>query len=243
MFENVVNIPQKVNSPILEAVLEVRYDCQFPGEALYGLLFDIFNEFPNKEEHALPILQIPSQIRFNDPNFKYQPYYRASNNGFAFAIGPYSIIFSALQPYKGWTEWKRFFNPLLETIKSRGIIGSVERIGLRTFDVFDNNIFDKINAKLIISDKTIETNPTSFFTEFEQENIHVRLNLGNQAIINGQPTTNSLIDIDCIYFFNCEGNAFFSAYQEVLEKAHLVNKKIFFGLLKQNLLTSLNPEY
>ena len=242
MFEDVI-IPQKIESPILEATFEIRYDCPYPGEALYGLLFDIFDKFPHKEDHALPILQMPPQIRSLDPNLKYQPYYRALNDGFAFAIGPSSIIFSALKPYRGWTEWKDFFYPILDTIKEKKIIRSVQRIGLRTFDLFNGNIFNKINAKLTIADRAIDTSPTSVFTGFDQGEVHVLLNIGNAANANGQQTKDSLIDIDCIYLFDCEASEFFLSFKEVLEKAHLVNKQVFFGLIKQELLSSLNPEY
>jgi len=242
MFEDVI-IPKRIESPIQEAVFEIRYSCPYPGEALYGLLFDIFKNFPNKEDHAIPINQIPLQIRLHDLSFKYQPYYRALDNGFSFAVGPNSIIFSAFKPYRGWTEWKNFFYPILDVIGKKEIINSVERIGLRTFDLFDGNIFDKINAKLTITDRTIETNPTAFFTEFDQGEVHVLLNLGNNAYVNGQITKDSLIDIDCIYWFNCPASDFFSSYREILEKAHLANKQVFFGLIKQELLSSLSPEY
>jgi uncharacterized protein (TIGR04255 family) len=242
MFED-VKIPKKIESPIQEAVFEIRYLCPCPGEALYGLLFDIFKDFPNEEGHALPILQIPQQIKLIDPNLKYQPYYRALKDGYAFAIGPRSIIFSALKPYRSWTEWKSFFSPILDTIKKKEIIRSVERIGLRTLDLFDGNIFDKINAKLTIADKIIDSSPTSFFTELDQGPVHVLLNLGNAANVNGQATRNSLIDIDCICQFNCDANVFFSSYQEKLEKAHSVNKQFFFGLMKEELVSTLKPEY
>ena len=242
MFED-VEIPKKIDSPIQEATFEIRYDCSYPDEALYGLLFGIFEKFPHKEDHALPILQIPPQIRSIDPNLKYQPYFRAFNDGFAFAIGPYSIVFSALKPYRGWTEWKGFFYPILNTIEEKKIICSVERIGLRMFDLFSGNIFNKINAKLTIADRIIDTSPTSFFTEFDQGEVHVLLNIGNAADVNGQPTKDSLIDIDCIYWFDFEASKFFLSIKEVLEKAHLANKQVFFGLIKQELLSSLNPEY
>jgi len=242
MFEE-ITIPKKIESPIQEAVFEIRYDCPYPGEALYGLLFDIFKDFPDKEDHALPILQMPQQIRLIDPNLKYQPYYRAFRDGYAFAVGPHSIVFSALKPYRGWTEWKSFFYPILDTIREKKIIRSVERIGLRTFDLFDGNIFDKINAKLTIADRTIDSSPTAFFTEFDEGSVHVLLNLGNAAAVNGQTARKSLIDINCICLFNGEVNGFFSSYKETLEKAHQVNKQVFFGLIKQELLSSLNPEY
>jgi uncharacterized protein (TIGR04255 family) len=243
MFED-SKIPKKIESPIQEAVFEIRYDCPCPGDALYGLLFDIFKNFPNEEGHALPILQMPQQIRLIDPNLKYQPYYRAFRDGYAFAVGPHSIVFSALKPYRGWTEWKNFFYPIVDTIKEKNIIRSVERIGLRTFDLFDENIFGKINAKLTIADKIIDSCPTSFFTEFDEGSVHVLLNVGNNTVtVNGQAAKKSLIDIDCICWFNCEVNDFFIQYKDKLEKAHLVNKQVFFGLMKQELLASLKPEY
>ena len=243
MFKD-IRIPKNIDSPILEAIFEIRYAPSCPGEALYGLLIDdVFSKFPNNENHTLPILEIPPQIRNIDPNLKFQPYYRASKDGFAFAIGPHSIVFSALRPYLGWTEWTDFFSPILETIKKKNIIHSVERIGLRTLDLFNGNILDKINANLTIADKAISTSPTSFFTEFEQDDVRVLLNIGNAANVNGQPTKDSLMDIDCIRWFNCEANVFFSTYKEVLEKAHSANKQVFFGLMNQELLTSLNPEY
>jgi uncharacterized protein (TIGR04255 family) len=95
----------------------------------------------------------------------------------------------------------------------------------------------------MIGDKTIDTSPTSFFTEFDQGTVHILLNIGNAAGINGQPTKDSLIDIDCIYNFNCKAGEFFLSYKEELKKAHLANKEVFFGLIKDDLLSSLNPEY
>jgi uncharacterized protein (TIGR04255 family) len=242
MFED-VKIPKKIDSPIKEAIFEIRFAGNLPGEALYGMLYDIFKDFPNKETHALPIMQIPQQMREIDQNLRYQPYYRAVSKNFAFAVGPRSVVFSALEPYSGWTDWTNFFSPIVDSIKGKGIIQKVERIGLRTLDIFDGNIFDSINAGLTVDNKIISTSPSSFFTEFDQDKTHIVLNIGNAANINGLPTKNSLIDIDCICQFNCDANFFFDSYKGVLEKAHLSNKQVFFGLLKQDLLASLKPEW
>jgi len=242
MFKD-VKCPESIDSPIQEAILEIRYEGNYPADALYGVLFEIFDKFPDRENHALPLLQIPPQLRSVDPSFKYQPYYRAFDNGFAFAIGPHTIVFSALQPYCGWSKWKEFFIPKLEKIEQLKIIRYVERIGFRTLDVFNGNIFDKINTKFIVNDNIITTSPTTFFTEFDQNGVRVLLNIGNAAFVNGQPTKNSLIDIDCINWFNCEADNFFLAFNDSLEKVHKENLQVFFGLLNHNLLTSLNPVY
>jgi uncharacterized protein (TIGR04255 family) len=110
MFEN-AKIPRNlVNSPISEAVFEIRYEGKYPGEALYGVLFDIFEQFldeagtPDQKVEVLPILQIPQQLRDMDPGLHYQPFYRVRDKNLAFSVGPHSIIFSVSKPYTGWTN-------------------------------------------------------------------------------------------------------------------------------------------
>jgi len=239
-----VKIPKKIDSPIKEAVFEVRYEGEVPGEALYGILFDIFKDFPNQAQ-SLPILQIPPQMREADVNLRYQPFYRAitTDKKFVFSVGPRSILFSALEPYDGWTAWTNFIYPKIETIRSKGIIKKVERIGLRTLDLFDANIFGSINAELLLNGQKINTSPSSFFTEFAQNGVTVRLNVGNAANVNGEPTKKSLIDIDCIYQIDSDAVSFFKSYREKLNKMHEANKAVFFGLIKETLLKDLNPEF
>jgi uncharacterized protein (TIGR04255 family) len=242
MFEE-VKIPKKIDSPINEAVFEIRYEGNFPGEALYGVLFDVFEQVSPQKAEVLPIMQIPAPMRDMDPNLRYQSFYRTRNNNFAFSVGPRSIVFSALKPYVGWSAWVRFFQTIVSKIKDKNIIKKVERIGLRTFDVFDGNIFGRINANLSIREDAICTSPSSFYTEFDLAETRIILNVGNAANVNGEPTQNSLIDIDCIHQFNCNAEDFFLSYGEYLDKAHDANKQVFFGLLKDELLNQLNPVY
>ena len=233
MFES-VRIPKKLaHSPIDQAVFEIRYDGDYPGEALYGVLFEVFKNFPDNDIAELPIMQFPKYIRENDPSLRYQVYYKVSNEQFVFAIGPHSIVFLAQKPYPGWDEWKLFFKPIINEIKKKEIIRFVERISLRYSNIFAVNIFNQINAGLTIAGKSIITNPVFFCVEFDQNEIH--------TIIN--PITNSLIDVDCINTLDCNAEHFYSSYQDVIEKIHQVNENVFFGLLKEELLNSLKPEY
>jgi uncharacterized protein (TIGR04255 family) len=242
MFES-VKIPKRLaDSPIREAIFEIRYDGNYPGEALYGLLFAIFDQFPNKDMAELPIMQIPKQIRDTDPNLRYEPFYAVSNSAFQFSIGHHSIIFSSFRPYGGWEVWNQFFTPIMANIQNANIIKKVERIGLRYFNLFEGNVFKHINARLMLEETIVTTMPSSFHTEFDNENIHTILNVGNAANVHGKQTNQSLIDIDCIYALNCDDKQFFSSYQEVIEKTHKMNERVFFGLLKEDFLNMFNPE-
>jgi uncharacterized protein (TIGR04255 family) len=241
---NDVKIPGRIDSPVNEAVFEIRYNGNFPGEALYGILYKVFEQFPGQKAEELSIMQIPQQIREADPVLRYQCFYRAVKDQFAFSIGPHSIVFSAFRPYTSWTEWNQFFSSIIKEIQGKKILNTIERIGLRYFDVFEGNIFGQINTAFSVDGQPIVSSPTSFNTQFNLDEIQVVLNIGNAAIVNGIQTNNSLIDIDCIYSFdNCISADFFTSYKDALEKAHLVNKRVFFGLLKPDFLTTFHPEY
>lgn len=247
MFE-LVKVPKKLASspPINEALFEIRYDGRYPEEALYGMLFDVFEPFPHKSTSEFPMMQIPKMIRDHDPTLRYQALYKVENDQFAFSIGPHSIVFFSLKPYPGWDDWTQFFNSILEKIKSKEIIKTVERIGLRYFNLFDGNIFDRINVELILAGNSVNARPSSFCTAFDnaQYGIHTILNVSNDTIINNDTTQKTLIDVDCVYQFgNCPAEKFFSTYQGALEETHHVNEKVFFGLLKDSLLNTFKPEY
>jgi len=243
MFES-VRIPKKlVHSPIDQAIFEIRYEGNYPGEALYGILFDIFEQFPNKDMAELPVMQLPKQIRDNDPNLRYQAFYSVANEKYAFSVGPHSIVFSALKPYPGWVVWKQFFNQIIIKIREKNIIKTVERIGLRYFNLFNTSIFDQINALLSIAGNPVTINPGFFCVEFDQGKIHTILNVKNAIIKNDIQAPNSLIDIDCINKLDCDNQLFFSSYQDIIDETHQVNERVFFGLLKENLLNGFEPEY
>ncbi|MDR1149457.1 MAG: hypothetical protein LBK66_12590 [Spirochaetaceae bacterium] len=95
----------------------------------------------------------------------------------------------------------------------------------------------------MLGKEPVKSSPASFYTEFDKGKIHAALNIGNAALINGNQTGNSLIDIGCIYNLNCDAETFFSSYKNILEETHHMSEQIFVGLLKEELLKSLNPEY
>lgn len=240
MFES-VRIPKKLaNSPINEAVFEIRYDGNFPGEALYGVLFDVFKQFPNNDQAVLPIMQFPKQILDQDPNLRYQPFYRVSDGKFTFSIGPHSIVFSSLKPYAGWVAWSAFFGSIITIIQEKNIIKTVEQIGLRYINLFDSNIIENINAGLILDGNQINTKHWFLCTTFTEGKIVITLNAGNVVAIT---SNQSVIDVDGMYTFKCNAGVFFSSYQNILEETHKVDERVFFGLLKEDLINTFNPEY
>jgi uncharacterized protein (TIGR04255 family) len=77
----------------------------------------------------------------------------------------------------------------------------------------------------------------------KREKAFVRLAIGNNAMakIAEEPRYGSVLDIDVS--FNSEEFTLFDGIIERLGEAHLFAKQIFFGLLKEEFLDTLEPEY
>ena len=121
MFDN-VRIPIKLKkSPIKQAIIEIRYNGTYIEAALYGLLIDVFSKFEKHNIQQTPFLQLPQELRENDPNLKYQATYQGiqmsdTNGKYVFGIGAHVITFSVLDTYTTWSDWTKFFEPILKTV-------------------------------------------------------------------------------------------------------------------------------
>lgn len=243
-----MKIPVKLNKPtIKEACLELRYESELPLPVLCGAIYNILEKIKeeNQQIQSLNDNQIPDYIRENDPNFRYSPRYRiVSEKNFTVAMGTHVIIFSILDNYPGWKAWKESFENVIKEVSNIGFIKSVTRIGLRYIDYLTGNVIDKLNIKAEVCSEAIQKDsPVSLYTMFEKENNKINLNVNNFSLKqnNNEPIT--LVDIDCYKEMNIEAKDFFGKENEIFEEMHNSNKEIFFGLLKQDLLESLEPSY
>ncbi len=240
-------LPLKINPcPIVESVFEIRYSSTFPSDAVFGIIYTSVQEhFPEKTPQALPILQLPEAVRSQDPNLKYQSYYRFSSKNLSLSIGPRVLTFSNTKPYMGWNKWSKFFLDVLSKIQSTHIIDKVERIGLRYINIFTTTILDKINVQIKISENALKNESTNLRTEMVDSGFIKVLQIGNcvNVTINNKRSVGSMIDIDCLHNINDTSDAFFRDHKDLIEIAHKKEKELFFYLLRESFLATLNPEY
>jgi uncharacterized protein (TIGR04255 family) len=224
--------------PILDALLEVRFSSKINSNAVFGLIYNVLQKDFEKVE-SLPILQIPDVVRTSDPNFKYKPYYRVSNNNFVIQIGPDVISISSFPKYVGWDLFSKTIFDVLQKIEKIGIINKIERIGIRYVNFFENNIFDKINLKVRIGSDNILYKNTIVRTEIGHGEFSSTLQIANNALNNGR--LGSIIDIDTFTISNLE--TFFDKKTEFVNNGHIKEKELFYSLLQNDFLKTLNPKY
>ena len=239
-----MKIPIKIDPcPILEAIVEIRFDCNFPDEAVFGIIYSAFQkEFGDVEK--LPILQLPDAIRSVDPNLKNKPHYKLSNENYIVQIGPKVFSIANIKEYVGW---KVFSKQIIKTFKSLyelGIITNTYRFGLRYINVFDSlNIYK--NSKLVVSlnKQNLSDHEINLTSNMKTGKFISRLLMANQTKVEmkaqGKIVKGSIVDID-VYL---EDNIPFDNFEDLLYEAHEEEKKLFFSLLNNDYLASLNPEY
>ena len=238
-------LPKQINPcPINQAVVEIRFNSYLPPDAIFGVIFNKLKD-SYKDEGGLPILQIPAAVRNQDPNLLFQPHYKLIKDCYILQVGPKVISLAITdQNYTTWESYYSEIHEVFEKVKEIGFISEVLRVGLRYINLFVDDIWDNINISVKISDDEIQGDEIFLRTLLDKGEYKVNLQTGNQLKLedNNQVVGRaSVIDIDT--FILDDKIAFFSNMKEILWNAHQVEKEIFFGLLKDNFLKSLSPEY
>lgn len=236
-----VRLPKKISPcPILEAIVELRFDSPFPADAIFGIIYNAFKaEYPNVQE--LPILQLPEIVRNKDQILKYKPYYKLSNDDkFLFQVGARTISLVSLNPYSGWGVFFGKIKNVVQRIKELEIVSAYSRVGIRYINGFDCNILEKINLSLNMTGKSFIDLDSSIRLEVPTGKFISTLQIANNAQVTkvGAITKGSVIDIDT-YIDNPASDII-----DLIENGHSEEKKLFYTLLKEEFVKQeLNPEY
>lgn len=238
---NSMKLPKKITPcPIIDSLLEIRFDTNLPTDAIFGIVYNsIKDKYKNVEN--LPILQLPEPVRRKDPNLKFKPYYKISNDNYVIQIGADVLTISSYPKYTGWIAFQKEINYFLLKINELAIIDNISRIGLHVIDFFpETEIFSESKISITFDENIIESNNSLFRTEFShKDNIKSILNISNNASFNLKK--GSLIDIDT--YVETKQSLNIDQILPQISQIHDTEKELFFSLLKNDFINKFNPEY
>jgi uncharacterized protein (TIGR04255 family) len=238
-----VKIPKRITPcPIVEAIVEIRFETSFPSDAIFGILYTKLSE-KYKNYEKLPILQMPEFIRLQDPELKYQPYYKLLDDNFWVQIGSNVISISNVETYAGWDTFSQRVKEVIRYLSDSKIVTKITRFGIRYIDFFKLDIFEKINLKITLNENLFLAERISFQSSIIKDNSLINLQISNNVNVsmNGIDSMGSIIDIDT--YVNDLGLNFLNQENDILEISHQKEKELFFEILDEKFLESLSPEY
>ena len=236
-------LPKEIKPcPIVEAIIDVSFKASVPEDAVFGIVFNSVKSF-YPEFVKLPIIQLPETIRSSDPTLKYLPHYQFSNDTFLFQLGPRKMSFHCSGEYVGWKDFSSHFYEVLDAISLINLVDIVHRTGIRYINFFESDVFKNINLKILMNENPMEAKQIVLNAEIEDGKFINRLQVVHTGTltVNSMEKTGSIIDIDTFHMEDLSD--FFDIYRELIEEGHTAEKKLFFSLLKEDYLESLNPHY
>lgn len=236
------DLPIKIDPcPIKEAVFELRFGSNIPEDAIFGIVFNQFKDDYNNTATPLPILEIPTIVRNQDPNLMFAAHYKMDSEFFTMQIGPRVISLANVKKYIGWEEFEAKIIDLYQRLQSIDVLTSLDRLALRYINIFpDINIFHKSSVSVTIDSKPLSAPSINLATQLENNSVTsgVRIISGAQAQLSDGIITGSIIDID-----SSMQNVTSSNFKEYLNKVHDEEKRLFYQIVGSQHLSELNPEY
>jgi uncharacterized protein (TIGR04255 family) len=244
--ESAVKLPTKIEpTPLVEAVVDVRFLPRIPPAAVFGFVYGLIQESYG-EFSSLPILQLPEQMRDHDPNLHFQPLYRMQNGPFVLQMGPRILNVAAIDSgYPGWSLFSAEVLRLFDILAHHGVIDSVTRVGMRYINYFAFNIFEFSNFSVTLMGTALTKEKVLLRVEFPDDNLVTVLQITNGGRVHGvaEAREGSIIDLDTYAVKpNFAGNMT-EDFRSLIHAEHSIIKKRFFSGLKDEYLNSLNPHY
>jgi len=237
-------LPIKITpDPILESLVELKFETSIPQDAVFGIIYHALSEvFPGKAEN-LPILQIPSDIRDQDPNLRFKPVHRIKYNNFYLQLGPRVVVISNIKQYQGWKEFSELIVKVFQKIVKLNIISKWVDYTLRYINFFSFNILEQSNISLAVGCPGRPYRHAQIVTEIEESGfIHVLKVINNATIsFDNKKLFGSTIDIST--HKKIDDGDLVGSFRKLLNDSHKIEKKMFFDLLNEDYIQSLNPQY
>ena len=237
ILDNNKQIPKKITPDrIKDSVIEIRYVPKLPFEVLIGIFFNALDESY--------IYSVKPRVHSLSMDANSALFY---NEFIKLQLLPNSFVFNCMDKYIGWDIYKEEINKVFRQIYSDKYIHQFTRIGVRYVSEYEGmDLRSCVNFDFTFGMPDIVSSSYSFQSEFYYNGMKAILNLHNNIRIlkektEGNSPFSSLIDIDVI---NENFNEIsIDNLMDKIEVTHLRQKEIFFTVLRDEFLKTLNPEY
>jgi|GEM_PF-5316588 len=238
-----MKLPNKISpDPLLSSIVEIRLNFGLDRDKVLNTIYPLFAE----KYKDFRYIGLPPELKTQGKIF-HKPDYQMSNDKFSLSFSEDVILFENLGEYPLWGAYFSNIKEDLKKIASLVNVNSINRVGVRYISIFPNakSIRDvcRIQFKFNIP---IDFNhgKNVVHSTLSKDDISLLLRIHEDASANKQnkPYTGLLIDIDASQTQNLVQEINDPLYK-VIDYLHSKEKELFFSVLNEEFIKSLNPEY
>lgn len=249
-MENIaVSYPESLsNDPILEALIEVRFEKS--GQLVEITLASFLSHWPELIPSRVADA-VPEQLMDMHPALKYKTGYElvdANIPNFILRLGGQSISIHATRPYMSWKKYFPLIEKTVNTLNKIILPLKITRIGLRYINVFEAemhhvNSLNDLSVNLSINEHENSDKFNAIYTKKINDNASINVRVATPNFIEGEipPMTVALLDIDVYspdhHIFNGADDALMW-----IQSAHDYEKMAFFESVKTHVITKWNED-
>jgi uncharacterized protein (TIGR04255 family) len=234
--------PKKISPDLLkDSIVEIRFTTKLEQRLLIlGLLSRSLSDKGFKLMTSSGDSQKPKGGQITVNLLPTQPTFY--NDHITCKITPLGFMFNCKEKYIGWEKYKVEIASIINSVEEVGIVSSYYRVGLRYINTISSGlVFAKTSDNIKVTFKDFEIQNTNLKTEILQEEFKILVNIGDDYVIQTSQEKVSLFDIDVIHE-KPDGYASADELLIVLDDCHTKEKQLFFTLLNENFVATLNPE-
>jgi len=243
-----MKVPSKITPDrIRDSIVQVFFQSGIPFEPLIGIIYSALTKagwkYANRPNQSQLQKGLIIEFASTQQHFFIKDQIRLE------LFSNQSIAFNCNNNYIGWDSYSKYIREVFDALYAAGHFKNFSRVGIRYISEFSNiDILEKINFKVSSPDVEGTISNSSYRFTFQEKDVLKTINIASKLPVNAllaeanEPVKFvSLIDVDIVQAnLNCQKiDELFST----IDSLHIVEKKIFFGMLSDEYLQTLNPEY
>jgi uncharacterized protein (TIGR04255 family) len=228
---------------IIDSVVEIRFVPKNERTAFLDIIATVRDFIPNFKFQPT---DIPRQIRLGDTQFEFSVEGTLVGEEYTVGIGFNTIVFNCHKGYKSWKEFFPFITRVLEAAKPS--INKIIRIGVRYTNFFEgNNDLSKFNVLFNVGSQqnavqSEKVHQMVLKFSLMKDIVSYNVTIANQASIPKALSPGALIDVDAYMDKQLHSSVDHELFSQI-DLVHDKEKEMFFSLLSDSFLKSLNPRY
>lgn len=242
-----MRLPRKIDDRLKDAIISVSFVPMVPPATVLGYAHNLLkNSFDVVTANPFPAFSFGAGELTVDSR---QVHFLSKDRRFRLDVDGQSVTFNLVDGYAGWEAYRAVIQECLTLLITSTFVRHINRVGVRYISQFNNvRIAEAISVSLAVG-TVLDIPRSQLRLEFGRGQFNTILTLLDNypTTLQAQPGPDdgffSLIDVDILKHYPTEQTVTIDLLLTHIDEAHHEQKLLFFGLLKDNFLTTLNPEY